>query len=362
MELYTADLANYLSHFTFEVRKKDGSEFPPDSLHHIVSGIQRYIRWNGNPSIDVFKDGEFADFRMCLDSEMKRLQKAGHGSRKKKAEPLKEEEEELLWKKGFLGSGSPQALVDTMVVMNGIYFALRSGGEHRQLRSDPCQIQLVENAGSRPFLKYTEDISKNRTGGLKGRKLKPKVVQHHDNPQNPERCFVRLFKRYQSLLPQERPKNTFYFQPLKTPTADCWFSSKPTGHNALEGTVAQLCQKAGIPGFRTNHSLRATTATRLYQAGVEEQLIMERTGHRSIEGVRSYKRTSDGQREATSDVLNSKSGSAAPISPPSNQLTVSVNTQPQSSVATPLSGQPMDTVPSAFNFHSCTVNNYNTKN
>ena len=144
IELSTADLANYLSHFTFEVRKKDGSEFPPDSLHHIVSGIQRYIGWNGNSSIDVFKDEEFADFRMCLDSKMKRLQKAGNGSQKKKAEPLKKEEEELLWKKDFLESGSPQALVDTMVVINGIYFALRSGGEHHQLWSDPCQIQLVE--------------------------------------------------------------------------------------------------------------------------------------------------------------------------------------------------------------------------
>ncbi len=31
---------------------------------------------------------------------------------------------------------------------------------------------------------------------------------------------------------------------------------------------------------------------------------MERTGHRSIEGVRSYKRTSDTQREALSNILN----------------------------------------------------------
>ena len=46
-----------------------------------MSGIQRYIRWNGNPSIDVFKDGEFTDFRMCLDSQMKRLQKAGVSAR-----------------------------------------------------------------------------------------------------------------------------------------------------------------------------------------------------------------------------------------------------------------------------------------
>ena len=33
---------------------------------------------------------------------------------------------------------------------------------------------------------------------------------------------------------------------------------------------------------------------------------MERTGHRSLEGIRSYKRTSDSQTEAVSDILNSK--------------------------------------------------------
>ena len=33
---------------------------------------------------------------------------------------------------------------------------------------------------------------------------------------------------------------------------------------------------------------------------------MERTGHRSIEGVRSYKRTSVEQQEVLSDILNNK--------------------------------------------------------
>ena len=42
----------------------------------IVSGIQLYTQWNGNPNIDIFKDGELSDFRMCLDSEMKCLQRA----------------------------------------------------------------------------------------------------------------------------------------------------------------------------------------------------------------------------------------------------------------------------------------------
>ena len=39
---------------------------------------------------------------------------------------------------------------------------------------------------------------------------------------------------------------------------------------------------------------------------MDEQLIMERIGHRSLEGVRSYKHTSGSQKEAVSDLLNAK--------------------------------------------------------
>ena len=59
-------------------------------------------------------------------------------------------------------------------------------------------------------------------------------------------------------------------------------------HNLLQGTVARLCNEAGISGFRSNHSFRVTTATRLYQADVDEQLIMERTGHLSLECSQVY--------------------------------------------------------------------------
>ena len=107
---------------------------------------------------------------------MKRLQRTGCGSKTRKAEPLTEDEEEILWQIGLLGKYSPQALVDTMLFMNGIYFALRSGKEHRQLRADPCQITAHERPSTHPYLKYVEDVSKNRPGGLKGRKSQPKIV------------------------------------------------------------------------------------------------------------------------------------------------------------------------------------------
>ena len=75
----------------------------------------------------------------------------------------------------------------------------------------------------------------------------------------------------------------------------------------LKNFAASMCKDTGIQGYKTNHSLQATAATRLYASGVDEQLVMERTGHHSTEGIRSYKRTSTVQQQGVSDILsNSK--------------------------------------------------------
>ena len=81
---------------------------------------------------------------------------------------------------------------------------------------------------------------KNKPGGLKGRKIKPKVVFDHANNQDLSRCFVNIFKMYNSLRPKDRPKDAFYLQPLPKPSPDCWFSNKRIGYNKLDGTVVRL--------------------------------------------------------------------------------------------------------------------------
>jgi hypothetical protein len=45
---------------------------------------------------------------------------------------------------------------------------------------------------------------------------------------------------------------------------------------------------------------------------VEEQLIMSRTGHRSFQGVRAYKRVSADQKQALSSILNSTTNGEEP--------------------------------------------------
>ena len=123
------------------------------------------------------------------------------------------------------------------------------------LRFNPCQIQLVEISGQRSYLRLFEDVSKNHPSGLKGRNVSPKTVIHHASRENPERCFVRLFKLYQSMCPPDASPHALYLQPLKKPTPTSWYSNQPLGHSNLANTVAWLCKQAGVQGYKTNHSL-----------------------------------------------------------------------------------------------------------
>ena len=81
---------------------------------------------------------------------------------------------------------------------------------------------------------YTEDISKYHPGGLKDRKIKPKVVYHHANIEKPERCFVRFYKLYHSRCPPNRPDNACYLKPSQGTGNKYWYTNQPVGHSKLD--------------------------------------------------------------------------------------------------------------------------------
>lgn len=131
-------------------------------------------------------------------------------------------------------------------------------------------------------LRYNEN-------GLKHRKIEPKVVTHYDNSDNSTRCFVNLHEFYVNHCPpfdEKKKIRPFYLTALKKLKGNIWYSNVSVGHNTLATTTNRICGAAGISGYKTNHSLRVTAATRLFQAGIDEQMTMKQTGHRSIEGVR----------------------------------------------------------------------------
>ena len=278
------EMQYWISKFILEVRKEDGTEYPPKTILSLVMGLQSHIRMKNKVNIDFLNSPNFIGVRQILDSEMKRLSQKGLGINVRKAEALSVSDEDKLWKSKALGDFNPRVLVRTLHYLNGKNFGLRGGQEHRRIRYRPSQITLHEPPGKTAYLKFSEDVSKTCQGGIKHRKLTPKEVLHYANKECPERCHVRIYKKYMSLCPKDHRDDCFYLQALQHPRDDCWYSRQAIGVNKLANFTRETCQKGGLPGFFTNHSLRATTATRLFHSGVDEQLIMTKTGHRSVEG------------------------------------------------------------------------------
>ncbi len=141
------------------------------------------MREANHAEVNVLEEAEFSEFCGVLDRQLKRQNATGKYIEKKAIVITVE----MLWGKGLLGGRSPRALVDTLIYLVGLNFALSSGEEHRRLRHNPDQIKVVSLAGQAPYFVYAEDILKANPGGLKSRKVVPKKVVHHANEKRPPR-------------------------------------------------------------------------------------------------------------------------------------------------------------------------------
>ena len=180
-----------------------------------------------------------------------------------------------------------------------LHLALRGGLEHCRLKRPGfnCQIAVEFDVHGKCWLAYREDpLQKTNQGGLTAKGHRKEVFVYECS--NIRRCPVQLFIKYTKLLPPAKSCKKLYMRPKVKFTPSTWYNDQPYGNNKIFTTVKTVCGKAGLDGRYTNHSLRATSASRLYQNGVPEQMIKEITGHRS-DCVRVYKRTSEIREDAS---------------------------------------------------------------
>ena len=101
-------------------------------------------------------------------------------------------------------------------------------------------------------------------------------------PENGQKCLVFLLDLYLSKLPTFAfEKDFLYLRPKCSKPFHCvaaWYDKIPVEKNTLSTMVKDMCSEAAIMG-KTNHSLRATGATTLFQNNVPEKVIQKLTGH-----------------------------------------------------------------------------------
>ena len=245
-----------------------------------------------------------------LDNRMKELSKEGVIRDWQQLQPISLQQEEHLWNTGLLGDDTPEKLVNTLLYLIGLHFALHACDEHKALKVGYySQLRIkMDQESNRCYLEYTEKHSKNFQGSIQSLKSKPKVVRAFENLENSEYCIVHIFEKYLAKHPSQDPKcsKDLYLRPLAKPTcAGTWYSCQPLGLGTLSKVITRLCYAGGFEGRYSNHSLCSTAVTGMYDNQMDEQQITEVTGHKSV-AVQNYKHTSMKKQQEVSDVLYGK--------------------------------------------------------
>ena len=99
--------------------------------------------------------------------------------------------------------------------------------------------------------------------------------------------------------------------------SDCWYAHSAMGENTLKKMMSTISGAARLSQCYTNHCVRATTASRLSEAGVGALGIMSVTGHRNEQSLKSYITTpSVAQRRAFSSILQGSNTTVNNALPP----------------------------------------------
>ena len=114
----TAVLSKWLSLYVAEIRKQDGSRYPPKSIYMLLTGLLRHMR-TFSPLCPNFLDTanqQFSSFHNALDTVFRQLQ-SGVGSESKEAQTFSKEEEESV------GNWSPlnRVIVACIFFLNGLF-------------------------------------------------------------------------------------------------------------------------------------------------------------------------------------------------------------------------------------------------
>ena len=105
------------------------------------------------------------------------------------------------------------------------------------------------------------------------------------NPAVGDRCPVLILDKY--IWPSYRPMPS-----KKRSTVSPLLVYLQINHGSQQyQRWWQKCvlKQVSVEGEKTNHSLRVAGATTLFDAGVPERILQQRTGHKSVGGLRTYR-------------------------------------------------------------------------
>ena len=89
-----------LTRFVQEVKKRDGSDYPRNTLYEIVMSIHKHF-CEQTRNVSFLNDPIFKDLQRSLDCVMKLRAQKGIGVHRRQAQIISYTEENILWENSF---------------------------------------------------------------------------------------------------------------------------------------------------------------------------------------------------------------------------------------------------------------------
>ena len=283
-----AALNETLCEFYAELRKTNGKNYEPDCLATMQAALDRYLKEKKYPH-SILRDPIFKQSQDVLEGKARQLRIDGLGKKPNATKPITNEEEDLLWESGQLGSDDAEILLQTLWFLTTQHFGLRARQEHHSMRMENFKKVIGENGTE--YIEFHENPTKTRGSGLhpKVRVSVPKAFKI-EGP----RCLVTLFDKFVEKRPDEL-KNTgpFYLginRKISTKNEN-WYLKSPMGKNTISGFMKKIIKDTPLEtsGKRlSNHSMRKFTVKKLKASNFSEESIVKVTGHKNGAGLRAY--------------------------------------------------------------------------
>lgn len=262
----------------------------------------------------------FLYLRRVLEAKLKDLARRGVGSEVKRADAFSKSDEQLCWEKRIFGSDSAECLLYTVYFYNCKLFHLRGCDEHRRITLDDIKVSQ-DNMG-RKYVDFNGKTAKNNQGDLRTLKknIEAKALRYYaqDNDFNIVDYYSEYIQIVSNLNADDR---TFYRRPLSNIMSSIRYSKQPMGINYLSKIIPTIASKAELKGRYTAHSGKATGISQMYDAGIAEITIQERSGNRSLDSLRKYSRS-----RSNLQTINA-SAALAPTSSKKDQLSLIYDSQ-----------------------------------
>ena len=216
------ELDSLLYNFYKTAKKKDNSEYEPDTMSSFSRSIQRFL------------DEEFKVSREVLKSKRRELRKQDKGNKPNATVALTNEDVERVFEENQFAVHEAKVLARTMWFLLTLHFGHRARHEARQIKFGDIALKKDKTSGEEYLEWTTKRESKTGHGDENEhqRSFRPKAYETDDR-----KCPVSCFKEFVYRRPEEGKSSQSPFFLIishrRNPEDKIWFVNSPMGKKKI---------------------------------------------------------------------------------------------------------------------------------